>query len=47
MIQKLMLLLLAVLLGTNLYAWTELTNRNEKVIVEINEKLEQCLIQSK
>lgn len=42
-----MLLLLAVLLGTNLYAWSELTNRNETVIVKINEKLEKCSIQQK
>lgn len=47
MTQKIILAIMVVLLGANLYAWTELTNKNESVIIEINQKLEKCLIPSK
>lgn len=38
---------MVVLLGANLYAWTELTSKNENIISQINEKLDKCSIPSK
>lgn len=47
MIQKIILAIMIVMLGANLYAWTALTAKNEKIVIEINERLNECSIQSK